>query len=134
MKIYYNPKLKALARELRNNATAAEKRLWKYLRGKHMRGYDFHRQKPIDNYIVDFFCYHLQLVIEVDGRTHGFSEVYERDIKKEDKLNELGLHVMRFSDEEVLSDITTVLRNIELYIEKFEQTPGQKLSNENTHP
>ncbi len=69
MKIQYNPKLKQLARELRNNATASEKRLWKYLRAKQMRGYDFHRQKPIDNYIVDFFCYRLRLVKDTPPAT-----------------------------------------------------------------
>ncbi len=125
MKIHYNPKLKERARELRNNATASEKRLWKYLRGKQMRGYDFHRQKPIDNYVVDFFCYKLRLIIEVDGRTHGFQEVYKRDVKKEKKLKDLGLRVLRFTDEQVLTDIETVLRNIELYIDKWERhTPG----------
>lgn len=55
MKIHYNPKLKPLARQLRNNSTKAEIRLWGYLKGKQMHGYDFHRQKPIDNYIADFF-------------------------------------------------------------------------------
>ncbi len=54
IKIKYNPKLKELARQLRNNSTKAEIKLWKYLKGKQMLGYDFHRQKPIDNYIVDF--------------------------------------------------------------------------------
>ncbi len=121
MKIHYNPKLKELARELRNNATSAEKRLWKYLRGKQMRGYDFHRQKPIGEYIVDFFCHRLRLVIELDGRTHGFSEVYERDVKKESDLIKLGLHVMRFSDEAVLTDIGAVIKNVELYIDEFEK-------------
>ncbi|GAA3773950.1 hypothetical protein GCM10022271_02510 [Corallibacter vietnamensis] len=55
MKIYYNPKLKELARQLRNNATKSEIKLWTYLRRSQMYGYDFHRQKPIDEYIVDFF-------------------------------------------------------------------------------
>lgn len=55
--IYYNPKLKQLARKLRNNSTLSEILLWKYLKEKQMMGYDFHRQKPLDEYIVDFFCY-----------------------------------------------------------------------------
>ena len=121
MKVHYNPKLKELARQLRNNATQAEKRLWKYLRNKQMRGYDFHRQKPIDEYIVDFYCYRLRLVIEVDGFSHGFEEVYNRDKRKEKKLAEFGFYVMRFPDEQVLTDIDAVLRNIELYIGEFEK-------------
>ena len=53
--ISYNPKLKQLAKNLRNNSTLAEVLLWQNLKGKKMKGYDFHRQKPIGNYIVDFF-------------------------------------------------------------------------------
>jgi len=121
VKVHYNPKLKELARQLRNNATQAEKRLWKYLRNKQMRGYDFHRQKPIDEYIVDFYCYRLRLVIEVDGFSHGFKEIYTRDKRKEKTLTDLGFDVMRFPDEQVLTDIDTVLRNIELYIDEFEE-------------
>jgi len=86
-----------------------------------MRGYDFHRQKPIDEYIVDFYCYRLRLVIEVDGFSHGFEEVYNRDKRKEKKLAEFGFYVMRFPDEQVLTDIDAVLRNIELYIGEFEK-------------
>jgi very-short-patch-repair endonuclease len=63
--IPYNPKLKEYARQLRNNSTRSEIILWKYLKGKQMLGYDFHRQKPIDNYIVDFFCSELMLAIEL---------------------------------------------------------------------
>lgn len=63
--IPYNPALKEKARELRNNSTKTEILLWLNLKGKQMRGYDFHRQKPIDNYIVDFFCNELMLAIEI---------------------------------------------------------------------
>ena len=56
MKIYYNKSLKERARYLRKNSTKSEIKLWKYLKGKQMLGYDFHRQKPIGNYIVDFLC------------------------------------------------------------------------------
>jgi very-short-patch-repair endonuclease len=62
--IPYNPALKELARKLRNNATKAERVLWHSLSGKQCFGYDFHRQKPIGNYIVDFFCQELMLAIE----------------------------------------------------------------------
>lgn len=72
--IPYNPNLKELARKLRNNSTQSEIRLWQYLKGKQMMGYDFHRQKPLLNYIADFFCHELALVIELDGYTHQFEE------------------------------------------------------------
>ena len=85
-----------------------------------MYGYDFHRQKPIDEYIVDFFCNRLQLAIEVDGYSHEVLEVWEKDIKKTNRLNELGIHVLRFSDSQVLDDMDNVLRAIEDYIMSFE--------------
>ena len=114
--ISYNPKLKELARNLRNNSTKSEIILWKYLKGKQIYGYDFHRQKPIDNYILDFFCHELMLGIEMDGITHQFEDVQIKDRKKESRMNELGIDLLRFKDEEVYSDIENVLRTIENYI------------------
>ena len=76
----YNPKLKEKARHLRNNSTKAEIRLWLYLKRRQMMGYDFHRQKPIDNFIVDFFCRELMLAIELDGYTHTFEKVADRPV------------------------------------------------------
>jgi very-short-patch-repair endonuclease len=67
----YKPELVARARELRNNATYSERFLWRYLKRKQIKGYDFDRQKPIDNYIVDFFCNELMLAIEIDGESHN---------------------------------------------------------------
>ena len=120
MKIKYNPKLKEFARQLRNNAIKAEIRLWQKLKRNQMYGYDFHRQKPIDEYIVDFFCNKLQLAIEVDGYSHEILEVWEKDVKKTKRLKELGVRVLRFSDHQVLNDMENVLRAIEDYIVKFE--------------
>ena len=121
----YNPKLKELARKHRNNSTLSEIVLWKELKGKQMKGYDFHRQKPIDNYILDFFCYELMLGIELDGYTHQFEGIYTNDIKKEDKLAELGITILRFDDAEVLHDMKNVLRTLEVFIEQIEQhTPN----------
>jgi very-short-patch-repair endonuclease len=123
--IPYNPKLKELARQLRNDSTKTEIFLWLKLKGKQMYGYDFHRQKPIDNYILDFFCYELMLGIEVDGYSHQFLEVYNKDGIKEKKMNDLGITVLRFSDDEVLNDMENVLRAIEFYIYEYEKhTPN----------
>ncbi|WP_417290386.1 endonuclease domain-containing protein [Corallibacter sp.] len=121
MKIYYNPKLKELARQLRNNATKSEIKLWTYLRRSQMYGYDFHRQKPIDECIVDFFCNKLQLAIECDGYSHEILKVYEKDVKKTKRLNDLGVYVLRFSDFQIMNDIDNVIRAIEDYILKFEE-------------
>jgi len=123
--IPYNPKLKELARQLRNDSTKTEIFLWLKLKGKQMYAYDFHRQKPIDNYILDFFCYELMLGIEVDGYSHQFLEVYNRDGIKEKRMNELGITVLRFSDDEVLNEMENVLRAIEFYIFEYEKhTPN----------
>ncbi len=120
--ILYNPKLTALARKLRNESTETEIFLWLKLKGKQMYDYDFHRQKPIDNYILDFFCYELSLGIEVDGYSHEIVEVYNKDIIKEKRMNELGITILRFSDFEVLRDMENVIRAIEFYILEFEKT------------
>lgn len=119
--IPYNPKLKELARDLRNNSTKAEIILWLKLKSKQMYGYDFHRQKPIDNYILDFFCQELMLGIEVDGYSHGIVEVYDKDIVKEEKMINLGIGILRFTDDQILRDMDNVLRAIESYIQDYEE-------------
>lgn len=126
--IPYNPKLKEYARQLRNNSTKSEILLWLQLKGKQMRGYDFHRQKPIDNYIVDFFCIELMLAIELDGYSHQNIETYEKDKQKDKRLNELGVYVLRFEDKEIYHDMQNVLRAVEIYIDDYES------ENKTTHP
>src|SRR3972149_2226760 len=109
----YNPKLKEKARQLRNSSTKAEIELWMFLKGKQMMGFDFHRQKPIDNFIVDFFCKDLMLAIELDGYTHTFEKVADSDEKKEQRLGELGVRVVRFKDDDVMNNIEGVMARIE---------------------
>ncbi len=119
--IWYNPKLIPFARELRNHSTKSEIIFWLKIKGKEFYGYDFHRQKPIDNYIIDFYCDELFLGIEIDGYSHQFLEVFNKDTKKEKRLNELGITVLRFSDEQVLNDMENVIRALEEYIDNYEQ-------------
>ena len=120
-KIIYNPKLKKLARQLRNRSTQSEIRLWMYLKGKQLKGYDFHRQKPIDNYIVDFFCGKLMMAIELDGCTHEFEEVLERDNVKTQKLREFGITVLRFNGEDIIKNIDGVMESIKAFIVEKEK-------------
>lgn len=123
-----NPELKELARQLRNNSTKAEIILWQKLKRKQMYGYDFHRQKPIANYILDFFCHELMLGIEVDGYSHQILEVFNKDVAKEKVMNRLGISILRFSDYQVLKDTDDVIRAIEAYIANFEKhTPPTPL-------
>ncbi len=117
----YKPYLKDLARKLRNNSTLSEVLLWKYLSRKQMMGYSFYRQKPIDNYIVDFYAPDLMLVIEIDGNSHDFEETQLNDPIRQEKLESFGLHFLRFSDMQVKTDILNVLRVIEGWIKDFEE-------------
>jgi len=113
--------MKLLARKLRNNSTLSEILLWQELKGKQMMGYDFHRQKPLDNYIVDFFCNELMLVIEIDGDSHQHDEIYDNDIIRQSKLESLGVRFLRFDDLDVKKNIVNVLRTIENWIDEFEE-------------
>ena len=115
MKIYYNPKLKALARHLRNNSTLAEILLWNELKGRKVLGYQFMRQKPIGDYIVDFFCNKFCLIIEIDGKSsHRFK--LTKDAQRQQWLERLGLHVLRFEEMEVRKNMKGVLYTIEGWI------------------
>ncbi len=114
------PLLKGLARSLRNNSTKSEIILWKQLKGKFNGVYTFNRQKPLDNYIADFYCYDLNLVIEIDGISHDAIENQEKDFHKEVRLNELGLNVLRFRDDLVFNQLDAVIHAINLYIDGFE--------------
>ena len=112
--IPYNPKLKEYARYLRNHSTKSEIILWYYLKGKQRLGFDFHRQKPLDNYIVDFFCSELNLIIEIDGKSHDFKQ--EKDIHRQKILESYGLNFLRFSDDEVKNDVEGVVKSIDIFI------------------
>jgi len=125
--IPYNPKLKARAHELRKHMTLAEVLLWNELKAGKMRGHDFDRQRPIDEYIVDFYCKELQLAVEVDGRSHDFKE--ERDARRDERLRSLGVHMLRFWDSAVRGDMRTVLRSIEAWIGQHEKTGGVNREN-----
>ncbi len=106
---HYNKSLKTFARTHRNESTQAEIRIWaEVLSKRQMLGYQFLRQRPIDNFIADFFCKELKLVIELDGYTHEFDETYQKDLKKEQRLKELGYIVIRFRDSEVMKEINRV--------------------------
>ena len=109
--IKYNPKLKLLARKLRNNSTKSEIYLWNRIKGKQL-GVRFIRQKPIDNYIVDFYCKELMLAIEIDGYSHSLEEVYYSDVKRDIKLEELGIEVLRINDSIIFNDMENALRLI----------------------
>ena len=118
---FYNPKLKTTAHTLRYTMTKAEACLWKYVLKAKQTGYTFNRQRPVLNYVADFMCKELKLVIEVDGYSHTLDEVIKKDIIKQTDLEKAGFTVIRFTDEEVLKRIEDVKRAIELTIEEIKK-------------
>lgn len=111
----YNPRLAKLARELRTRGTLAEVLLWQQLKGRQRHGYDFHRQKPIDEYIVDFFAVDLMLAVEIDGDSHTLKG--EADEIRQRRLEALGVRFLRFTEAKVRADLDVVVRAIDLWIE-----------------
>jgi very-short-patch-repair endonuclease len=114
-KEYYNKKNQPFARELRNNSTRAEIKLWsELLRAKKMMGYSFLRQRPIGYYIADFLCKDLKLIIEVDGISHEGKEEYDQ--RRDQRLLELGYITLRFTDNDILDDLNFVEDEIKAWI------------------
>ncbi|MDN5211835.1 DUF559 domain-containing protein [Fulvivirgaceae bacterium BMA12] len=122
--IPYSPHLKPLAKKLRQNMTLSEVLLWTEIKGKKILGYDFDRQRPIDNYIVDFYCKDLQLAIEIDGDSHDHDEAVKKDQIRQKKLESLGVSFLRFNDLDVKEDIGYVLDTILDWINDHRPTPG----------
>lgn len=108
--IYGDIKSKALA--MRKRPTHAEMTLWQGLRGKRLRGFRFRRQQPIGRISVDFYCRQAQLVVEVDGEIRDSTEAAEYDEQRTRFLEELGLSVLRFTNEQVIYETASVLRAI----------------------
>jgi very-short-patch-repair endonuclease len=116
--IFYNPNLKEKARRLRIKCTPSETLLWSRIRRRSL-GYEFHRQVPIDEYIVDFYCRELRLAIEVDGSSHDNKQEY--DLLRQRKLERLGVRFLRFDDRDFKRSMNDVLRAITTVIAELEK-------------
>ena len=105
---HYNKNLKEFARELRSESVSrAEKRIWKALLSrKQMEGFRFLRQRPIQHFIVDFFCPELKLIVEIDGNSHFNKPEYDR--YRQDCLEALGYTVIRFNEGLVIQNLNEV--------------------------
>ena len=114
----YNKNLKLPSRDLRNNMTDAEQSLWQRLRRKQILGLQFYRQKPILNFIVDFYCPAANLVIECDGGQHYTAEGLEADRARDQALAQLGLNVLRFDNRQILTEIDGVVEKIYCVVEQ----------------
>jgi very-short-patch-repair endonuclease len=116
--LHYNPRLKSLARALRTRSTLSEVLLWRQLKGRQRRGIDFHRQKPVGEFIIDFFAAAPMLAVEIDGDTHRFKD--KEDLDRQRKLEALGIHFLRFDDWLVKTNIDGVTRTIDAWLEDWE--------------
>ncbi|MBQ6736771.1 MAG: endonuclease domain-containing protein [Alphaproteobacteria bacterium] len=108
MSLPMNKSLTERARWLRKNSTLSEILFWNEVKNKKLDGLDFYRQKVIGNYIVDFFCARLNVVIEIDGSTHN--NKYEYDARRDNYLRSLGLRVLHIYDKDVKQDMLGVLQ------------------------
>jgi len=106
------------AKNLRENMTPSEKEVWELVRNKNINGYKFRRQHPILKYILDFYCHKLKLVIEIDGGIHNTREQIKKDKLRTKHLEEYGLTILRFSNDEVKKNIDKVRDKI---VEKIEE-------------
>jgi very-short-patch-repair endonuclease len=119
--IPYNPKLKELAKKLRQNMTFSEVKLLNELKNGQMMGYDFDRQRPVGNYIVDFYCKDLQLALEVDGITHEDEKAMLKDEIRQDELEISGVSFLRFDALLVVNKVESVVKEIERWILNYEE-------------
>lgn len=116
--LHYNPSLKFRARRLRIRCTESESLLWSRIRRKSL-GYEFHRQVPIDEYIVDFYCHELMLAIEVDGSSHDNKQDYDK--RRQGRLESMGVRFVRFENCDVKKGLRDVLRVLQDVITELEE-------------
>ncbi|MCJ8165545.1 DUF559 domain-containing protein [Pontibacter sp. E15-1] len=118
--IPYRQDLKLKARELRNNSTLSEVLLWLEIKDRKLFGYQFHRQVPMLNYIVDFYCHELKLAIEVDGNSHEYKVGY--DSVRQNEIEAYGVTFLRFDDLDIKKNIRYVLDEITHFIQENSAT------------
>ncbi len=125
--IPYNPRLKEFARQLRKNSTLSEVLLWEKIKQRAL-GVQFHRQVPLLEYIVDFYCHELQLAIEIDGVSHEFK--YDKDAERDRQLEKVGVHIIRLQDIEVKKNMFSILMTLKEVINEMQsKKPGFEIEN-----
>ena len=116
-----SPKIKNNARSLRRNMTDVERMLWAKIRSGQLQGFRFRRQHPIGNYIVDFICLELKLVIELDGSQHMDQQQY--DMKRSQWLQNNGFKIVRFWNSDVLENFDGVMQTIQMHLPPSQPSP-----------
>jgi very-short-patch-repair endonuclease len=120
-RIFNNQQQKLLRRKLRQVPISCEKKLWNKLRNKQL-GYKFNRQVSIGRYVVDFFCFQLKLIIEIDGATHCTDEEIKKDKIREEYLKSLKLIIKRYTNSEIKDNFSEVVYDIQQTCEQLSST------------
>lgn len=107
------------AKLLRKETTPAEKLFWKIIRNRKILGFKFRRQHPLRYYVADFYCHEALLVIELDGSIHNLEEIKRNDEEREKAITELGITVLRFTNDELFLEIEKTLERVESHLQKF---------------
>ena len=121
--IPYKKELRSIARILRKNMTLSEILLWQQIKGRTL-GVQFHRQVPMDRYVVDFYCHEIMLAIEVDGSTHDNPKKFELDKQRQKRLEAFGVMFLRFTDNEVKKNLNGVIKLITQKVEELNGIGG----------
>ena len=113
------PSIFKLAKQLRKDETEAEKKLWTRLNKNQINGLQFRRQHPINMFIADFYCSKIKLVIEIDGSIHDIEEYHEHDQGRSAIFEDFGITVIRFTNEQILTEIDYTVQQIESIVKKL---------------
>ncbi|QQR61336.1 DUF559 domain-containing protein [Candidatus Uhrbacteria bacterium] len=114
-KLYNDPSHKELRRQLRRESTIFERALWEYLRDRRLGGMKFRRQYGVDRYVLDFYCPKTRLAIEIDGPIHEERDTECYDKERDAFLQAHNIHVLRFTNEELKTNLKHVIQCIEGY-------------------
>jgi very-short-patch-repair endonuclease len=136
--MYRDKKQRDFARALRNALTSAEKHLWHFLRAQQLGGHKFRRQAAIGPYVVDFVCFPLKLIVELDGPQHLETNALEYDARRTACLASRGFRVIRFRNQELDENSRTLIAEIELAISDLQASsqnpPSPTLPTEGREP
>ena len=110
-----SPKIRQVAQNLRKQQTLGEILLWDFLKGRQIKGFKFTRQKPVTNYVLDFFCPELLLAIEIDGCSHDSKG--DQNLERQAKLEQMGIRFLRYQEREIMRELDAVLEGIVIWIE-----------------
>ena len=119
--IPYTRFAREISKELRKQGILVEVLLWKEIKGKAL-GVEFHRQVPMLNYVVDFYCHEIMLAIEIDGHSHTLEGAEEKDKERQEKLEAFGIKFIRFNDIDIKKNMMFVLEDLRKKIQQLQNT------------